>query len=122
MNKGEKIMKKISVVVPCYNEEDIIEEFYKEVKNTFKLIENYKYEIIFVDDGSKDNTVKIIKNIKQKDSNIKIISFSRNFGKESAMYAGLENAKGDLVVVMDADLQHPPKKIIEMLNGIEERL
>lgn len=115
-------MKKISVVVPCYNEEDIIEEFYKEVKNTFKLIENYKYEIIFVDDGSKDNTVKIIKNIKQKDSNIKIISFSRNFGKESAMYAGLENAKGDLVVVMDADLQHPPKKIIEMLNGIEERL
>lgn len=115
-------MKKISVVVPCYNEEDIIEEFYKEVKQTFELIKNYEYEIIFVDDGSKDNTIKIIKNIKQKDSNIKIISFSRNFGKESAMYAGLENANGDLVVVMDSDLQHPPKKIIEMLKGIEERL
>lgn len=115
-------MKKISIVVPCYNEEDIIEEFYKELTNILKLIKDYEYEIIFVDDGSKDKTVKIIKNIKQNDKSIKIISFSRNFGKESAMYAGLENAKGDLVVVMDSDLQHPPKKIIEMLKGIEERI
>lgn len=115
-------MKKISVVVPCYNEEDIIEEFYTELTNNLELIENYEYEIIFIDDGSTDKTIKIIKNMKQKYNNIKLISFSRNFGKESAMYAGLENANGDLVVIMDADLQHPPKKIIEMVKGIEERV
>ena len=114
-------MKKISIVVPCYNEEDVIEEFYKELMNVLNSIKNYEHEIIFIDDGSKDKTITIIKGMKQKDENIKIISFSRNFGKESAMFAGLENAKGDLVVVMDADLQHPPKKIIEMVEGIEER-
>lgn len=116
------VMKKISVIVPCYNEEDIIEIFYKELKCVLDLITNYTYEIIFVNDGSKDNTINILKNIRLEDKNIKIINFSRNFGKESAMLAGLQNAKGDYIVVMDADLQHPPKKIIEMIHGIEERI
>ena len=114
-------MKKISIIVPCYNEEDVIELFYKELICTLNTIKNYKYEIVFIDDGSKDNTIKKLKELKSKDENIKIISFSRNFGKESAMLAGLENSKGDYAVVMDSDLQHPPKKIIEMIEGIEER-
>ena len=115
-------MKKISIVVPCYNEEDVIELFYKELNNTLNLIKNYSYEIVFVNDGSKDNTIKILKQLKQSDDNVRIISFSRNFGKEAGIFAGLENSKGDFVVIIDADLQHPPKKIIEMINGIEERI
>lgn len=113
-------MKKIFVVVPCYNEEDVIEVFYQELTSILHLIHNYCYEIIFVDDGSKDNTLKLLKELKLKDENIKIISFSRNFGRKSGIFAGLENASGDLVVVMDSDLQHPPKKILEMVAGIEE--
>lgn len=120
--KGNMEMKNISVVVPCYNEEDVIELFYQKLINTLILLKNYSYEIVFVDDGSKDNTLKLLKELKLKDENIKIISFSRNFGKESGIYAGLENSSGDLVVVMDADLQHPPKKILEMVEGIEERI
>lgn len=115
-------MKKISIIVPTYNEEDIINLFYIELKNTVLKINDYNYEVIFIDDGSKDNTLKILKDVKEKDENVKIISFSRNFGKESAILAGLENSDGELVVVMDSDLQHPPQKIIEMLKGIEERL
>lgn len=115
-------MKKISIIVPCYNEEDVIELFYKELKNILDTIKNYTNEILFVDDGSKDRTIQILKEIKVKDNNIRIISFSRNFGKESAMLAGLQASKGDYIVVMDSDLQHPPKKIIEMLEGIEERI
>lgn len=115
-------MKKISIVVPCYNEEDIIEEFYNELLETLTKIEGYEYEILFVDDGSNDNTLEILNLIKEKDKKVRIISFSRNFGKESAIYAGLENSKGDLVVVMDSDLQHPPQKILEMVRGIEQRI
>lgn len=114
-------MKKISIVVPCYNEEDVIESFYQELINILHLLSNYCYEIIFVDDGSKDTTLKLLKKLKLDDDNVKIISFSRNFGKESGIFAGLENSSGDLVVVMDSDLQHPPKKILEMVTGIEER-
>lgn len=114
-------MKKISIVVPCYNEEDVIGMFYQELTSILHLLPNYCYEIIFVDDGSKDNTLSILKDLKMNDKNIKIISFSRNFGKESGIFAGLENSSGDLVVVMDSDLQHPPKKILEMIEGIEER-
>lgn len=115
-------MKKISVIVPCYNEEDVVETFYQELINTLEQIHNYSYEVIFVDDGSKDNTLELLKQLKLKNENVKIISFSRNFGKESGIYAGLENSSGDLVVVMDADLQHPPKKILEMVEGIEQRI
>ena len=115
-------MKKISVVVPCYNEEDVINTFYNELISTLNLIQSYTYEIIFIDDGSKDNTLKLLKEKHLNNNKIKILSFSRNFGKESAIYACLENTTGDLIVVMDADMQHPPQKMIEMLRGIEERI
>lgn len=115
-------MKKISIIVPCYNEEEVIKLFDEEIHKVVidKIKNEYDYEILFVDDGSKDNTLKLLKEIKQNDEKIRIISFSRNFGKESAMYAGLENCNGDLVVIMDADLQHPPEKILDMLDGIKE--
>lgn len=105
----------ISLIVPCFNEQESLPIFYDEtVKVLKKLKENY--EIIFVNDGSKDNTLKEINKLIKKDKNINYISFSRNFGKESAMYAGLKNAKGDYVAVMDADLQHSPAIIPQMLN------
>ena len=115
-------MKKISIIVPCYNEEEVLKLFYDEMKKEVlsKIKDKYDYELLFVDDGSKDRTLSILKQMKETDNNIKIISFSRNFGKESAMYAGLENCDGDYVVIMDADLQHSPDKIIEMIEGIEE--
>ncbi len=111
-------MKKISIIVPCYNEEEVINLFYKKINEVVlsKITEKYNYEILFVDDGSKDNTLSLLKELKLIDNNIRIISFSRNFGKEAAMYAGLENCIGDLIVIMDADLQHSPEKILEMLE------
>lgn len=112
-------MKKISIVVPCFNEEEVIEMFYKELMKVInQLKDKYSYEIVFIDDGSKDNTLKILKDLRKENENIKIISFSRNFGKESAIYAGLSNSTGELVVLMDSDLQHPPKTILEMLEEI----
>lgn len=113
-------MKKISIVVPCYNEEDVLDMFYDELNKILKEIEErYSHEIIFVNDGSKDNTLNILRELRIKDETIRIINFSRNFGKEAAMYAGLSNSIGDLVVLMDADLQHPPKTILKMLQEIE---
>lgn len=106
---------KISIVVPCYNEEDVLQDFYKEVTRVMREITtDINYEVIFVDDGSKDKTREIIERLSSSDSNIEYISLSRNFGKESAMYAGLEYADGDYTVIMDADLQHPPHYIIDM--------
>ncbi len=113
-------MDKISIVVPCYNEQEVIEIFYKELMRVIsKFKDKYFYEIIFIDDGSKDNTLKILKELRKENENIKIISFSRNFGKESAVYAGLSNSIGELVVLMDSDLQHPPETILEMLQEID---
>ena len=113
--------KKISIVVPCYNEENVLKVFYDRIIDVVKKIENnYNYELIFIDDGSKDKTFDELKKLRNKNTNIKIISFSRNFGKESGIYAGLSNAIGDLVVIMDADCQHPPETILEMLKYIEE--
>lgn len=112
-------MKKISIVVPCYNEEKNINNFYEEmIKTLEKVKENYSYEIIFVNDGSNDQTEIEVKKIRKTDKNVILISFSRNFGKEAAIYAGLNNATGDLVALIDADLQHPPKTILEMLEEI----
>lgn len=112
-------MEKISIVVPCYNEEEILKMFYKELMKVINNIKSkYTYEIIFVNDGSKDKTLDVLKELREADNNIRIISFSRNFGKESAIYAGLSNSEGELVVLMDADLQHPPIKILEMLEEI----
>lgn len=114
-------MEKLSIVVPCYNEEDVIDIFYdKLMEITAKISDKYDYEIVFVDDGSSDNTFSKMKSLRGKNSKIKIISFSRNFGKEAGIYAGLSNSIGDLVVVMDADLQHPPELLIDMIKYIEE--
>lgn len=113
-------MKKISIVIPCYNEEDVLKMFYTELMKIISIIKvKYLYELIFIDDGSKDETLTILKELRQENENIKIISFSRNFGKEAAIYAGLSNSVGDLVVLMDADLQHPPETILSMLQEID---
>lgn len=114
-------MKKISLVVPCYNEQEVIEIFYDEMKKTEKLFENkVKFEIIFVNDGSKDDTLNLMRKL-SKNSDVKYISFSRNFGKEAAMYAGLEASTGDYVAIMDADLQDPPFLLKEMYDILETR-
>ncbi|MDD3187052.1 MAG: glycosyltransferase family 2 protein [Bacilli bacterium] len=106
-------MEKLSIVVPCYNEEAAIPIFYKVIKETLENMK-LKYEIIFVDDGSKDKTLEILKSI--KDDKVKYISFSRNFGKEAAMLAGLEEAAGDYIAPMDADLQDPPSLLPVMYD------
>lgn len=110
---------KISVVIPCYNEQESIELFYKEMSSVSEEMNN-EFEFIFVNDGSKDNTLTIIEDLCQKDSRVKFISFSRNFGKESAIYAGFSKASGDYVVMMDADLQDPPKLLPEMMEYIKQ--
>ena len=114
-------MEKITVVVPCYNEEESLPIFYEEMervrKKDFEGIVEFEY--IFVNDGSKDNTLKIIKELNQKDPKVRYISFSRNFGKEAAMYAGLEAAEGDYVTLMDADLQDPPALLKQMYDAIK---
>lgn len=113
-------MKTIDIVVPCYNEEAMLEMFYSESQNVYKDIEGYSFTYIFVNDGSQDKTHLILKDFSQKYDNVKYISFSRNFGKEAAMYAGLCNTTGDYVVVMDADLQHPPSLVPKMIQEIEK--
>lgn len=110
---------KISVVVPCYNEEATIELLYQELNKVVSTME-YDFEYIFVNDGSKDNTLNIIKRLNETDDRVKYVSLSRNFGKESAMYAGLENASGDYVVTMDADLQDPPRLLPEMMEYMSQ--
>ena len=112
-------MKKISIIVPCYNEEQTIPFFYKEInKISQKLKENF--EFIFINDGSKDKTIDIIKKYSKKDKRVKYINFSRNFGKEAAMYAGLEKSTGDYVAIMDADLQDPPALLPKMLDILKK--
>lgn len=112
-------MKLMSLVVPCYNEKEAIPLFYKEIKNIAEKMKNeLEIEMIFIDDGSKDSTLQIIKNLSSNDKNVKYVSFSRNFGKESAIYAGLEKSKGDFVAIMDVDLQDPPELLIDMYHGI----
>ena len=114
-------METISIVIPCYNEEENVTSLYNELKSTlYQLRNKYTYELIFVNDGSKDNTEDIIKNLREENKSIRLISFSRNFGKESAIYAGLNSAIGDYIVLIDADLQHPPTTILEMVKEIEE--
>lgn len=114
-------MKKlISVVVSCYNEEEVLPIFYKEINDVSKKLDNVNFEFLFVDDGSKDKTLNTIKNLSKDDSRVKYISFSRNFGKEAAMLAGLSYAKGDYVAVMDADLQDPPKLLVDMYASLQD--
>lgn len=115
-------MSLLSVIVPCYNEEASVELFYDElIKNDPFLAEHQiDLELIYIDDGSKDATVPEVKKLREKDERVHLVSFSRNFGKEAAMYAGLEKAKGDYVVLMDVDLQDPPSLLPEMFAGIWE--
>ena len=111
-------MKKISVVIPMYCEEEVADICYKRVVNNLKkLSDKYSYEIIFINDGSKDSTLEILKKIASNDDNVKIISFSRNFGHQAAVTAGIRNVTGDVVIIMDADLQDPP----ELFNGMIEK-
>lgn len=110
-------MKTLDIVVPCYNEEEMLPIFYKEVSNNLK---NINWNVIFVNDGSNDNTLEVIKKLKNSYDNVKYISFSRNFGKESAIYAGLDYSTRDYIILMDADLQDPPSLIPEMLKYISK--
>lgn len=112
--------KKISIVVPCYNEEESLPLFYEEIKKIEKEMNYVDFEYIFVNDGSKDKTLEIFRRLAKKDKKVRYVSFSRNFGKEAGMLAGLEYSTGDFVTVMDADLQDPPKMLIEMYKGITE--
>lgn len=112
-------MKKVDLIVPCYNEEESIPLFYAEILKVRENL-NTKIEIIFVDDGSKDNSLKIMKELASKDKLVKYISLARNFKKEAAMLAGLDASTGDYVTVMDVDLQDPPSLIPEMIRLIEE--
>jgi glycosyltransferase involved in cell wall biosynthesis len=113
-------MKLVSIIVPCYNEEESVNLFYDKIKEvTATLLNDYSFEIIFVNDGSKDDTLTNIKTLANLDSAVKYISFSRNFGKESALYAGLDKSMGDYVVVIDVDLQDPPELIVDMLEIVE---
>lgn len=113
-------MNKVSLVIPMYYEEQVAEECYKRVTKVLKELKNYEYEIIFVNDGSKDKTLEILENIANGDKNVKIVSFSRNFGHQAAVTAGLKYVTGDAIVIMDADLQDPPELIPDMLKCWED--
>lgn len=113
-------MDKITVAVPCYNEEPVLDLFYSAITAVAKEFPGTEFEFLFIDDGSRDNTLGKVQSFAQKDSRVKYISFSRNFGKEAGIYAGLENATGDYVVIMDADLQDPPSLLPEMYQAITE--
>ena len=112
------------LIIPCYNEQEVLPMFYDEItKVTDKMKADFpelSFEYLFVNDGSKDDTLNILRSLSLKDERVRYISFSRNFGKESGMYAGLRNAKGDFVVVMDADLQHPPAFLPEMYSYVRD--
>lgn len=115
-------MELLSVIVPCYNEEENVPFFYEELMKNRDFFEqrSLDVEVIYVNDGSKDNTVAEVKKLHEKDSKVKLVSFSRNFGKEAAIYAGFKKAAGDYVVMMDADLQDPPSLLPEMFSYIDE--
>lgn len=121
----EKLMNKISLIVPCYNEETNIKPFYNEILKLFNdsdknQMDDADFELYFVNDGSKDNTLSEIIELHKKDSRVKCISFSRNFGKEAALFAGIRNVTGDCTVLLDADLQHPPFVLVEMYKKWKE--
>ena len=108
--------EKISIIVPCYNEEESLPIFYKEIDKISKEMKVVDFEFLFINDGSRDKTLNILREMVKKDKRVRYISFSRNFGKEAGMWAGLENATGDFVAIMDADMQDPPSKVKEMYD------
>lgn len=113
--------KLISIIVPCYNEQEVLPLFYENIQSTRNTLkeQNVDTELIFIDDGSLDNTINILKENYEKDNTLNYISFSRNFGKEAAILAGLKAAKGDYATIIDADLQHPPELIVDMYNELK---
>ncbi|MCI6408885.1 MAG: glycosyltransferase family 2 protein [Lachnospiraceae bacterium] len=117
-------MSLLTVVVPCYNEEEAIPFFYEEMLKTIEVFNkdfpSVEFEMLFIDDGSKDKTLKVLREYNERDKRVRYVSFSRNFGKEAGIYAGLDNAKGDYVVIMDADLQDPPSLLPEMFKAVTE--
>ena len=113
-------MKKISIIIPAYNEEESLPLLYERLDKLMNSIPNYEFEVLFVNDGSKDKTLEIIKELRERDKRICYVDFSRNFGKEIAMLAGLDYSKGDAVIFMDADLQDPPELIPELIKYWEE--
>ncbi len=113
-------MKKISVIVPMYYEEKVAEECYKRLTACLQKLTDYTYEIIIIDDGSKDKTLEILENIASKDDKVKVISFSRNFGHQAAVTAGLKHVSGDAIIIIDADLQDPPELIPQMIQLWEQ--
>lgn len=112
-------MEKISLIIPCYNEEEVLGILYDELKKVTTQMNTYDFEFLFVDDGSKDKTLSVLKMFAEKDDRVIYLSFSKNFGKEAAMYAGFCNATGDYVAVMDADMQDPPSLLPEMMTYLE---
>ena len=113
-------MKKISIIIPAYNEEESLPFLFDRLEKLMSNMSNYDFEVLFVNDGSKDNTLKIIKNYREKDNRINYVDFSRNFGKEIAMIAGLDYSTGDCVIFIDADLQDPPELIPELVKYWEQ--
>ncbi len=117
-------MSLISIIVPCYNEEQVLPMFYEEIQKIMEQMRaehsHLTFELLFIDDGSRDKTLAILRDMSAADARVRYISFSKNFGKEAGMYAGLENAKGDYVVIMDADLQHPPAFLPQMYNYVKD--
>lgn len=109
-----------SIIVPCFNEEEAIPIYYQEMVRTFEEIPELDFEFEFIDDGSRDRTLSVIKDLRKKDERVHYVSFSRNFGKEAGMYAGLTHAKGDYVVIMDVDLQDPPSMLKEMYHTVKD--
>ena len=113
-------MKKISVIVPCYNEQEAIPFFYDEIVKISKILENdAEFEYLFINDGSKDKTINVLRELAKRDERVKYVSFSKNFGIEAAMYAGLEKSSGDYIAVMDVDLQDPPELLVQMFQDLE---
>lgn len=116
-------MHKISVIIPCYNEEAALPYFFTEIRkvaDNMTATKGLAFEFLYIDDGSKDGTLNLLREFAAEDNRVRYISFSRNFGKEAAMYAGFQHAAGDFAVLMDADLQHPPDMLEEMYLAITE--
>lgn len=115
-------MKKVSAIIPCYNEQEALPYFLKEIRlvaDRMSATKDVVFEFLFVNDGSKDRTLDILREAALVDKRVRYISFSRNFGKEAAMYAGLKNAAGDYVAIMDADMQDPPTLLPEMYGALQ---
>lgn len=120
INSTNDVDRDISVIVPCFNEAKSLPGFLREISDIMTEMSELNFEILFINDGSVDDTLQILQDMKKQDHRIRYLSFSRNFGKEAAIYAGLQNARGNFVVVMDADLQDPPKLLPEMYRAVAE--